>query len=487
MIGRIGLVFLALRFFLPFPMQAQHRAAKIDFLSGDQIQTDLDSLRAWILAVHPSPFVHCSQFEFEETWEKSRKTFEGGGTLFSEAQMVARLCNTLKDSHTGLSLRSFTMQLGEMYGHLPIEVTTVQNHIMTDYVDATLGFSGNEVVAVNGVPARSILGSALPLISQEGDAQVARLRMAEKLWNDIAPFVVGAHVGDTVFVELADGTIEKLPILSNEEVAGWNEGKSQEESIEWQLPESPSDPAVLIIHDFHPSNAADFKRQLRRAFRSMHRWNETHGGLNLVLDLRGNSGGHIAVMAELLPYISDVSIRIPFGAQIRTSKAAKEQLAIRHRRLGMRGHRYSSNLKRMNNALRGESGDTLLFVPFQVPIKPHRKLVHTGKIALLFDGLSASASVSIASWFIRSGRGATFGEPTMGSISGTFGNPVRYTLPESGLVVNIASARYFTQNPVRWEASPLLPDFPVNLTLSQFELGLDPVMEAAEDWFRTQP
>lgn len=219
----------------------------------------------------------------------------------------------------------------------------------------------------------------------------------------------------------------------------------------------------------------------------MHRWNETHGGLNLVLDLRGNSGGHIAVMAELLPYISDVSIRIPFGAQIRTSKAAKEQLAIRHRRLGMREHRYSSNLKRMNNALRGESGDTLLFVPFQVPIKPNRKLVHTGKIALLFDGLSASASVSIASWFIRSGRGATFGEPTMGSISGTFGNPVRYTLPESGLVVNIASARYFTQNPVRWEASPLLPDFPVNLTLSQFQLGLDPTMEAAEDWFRTQP
>ena len=85
--------------------------------------------------------------------------------------------------------------------------------------------------------------------------------MAEKLWNDLAPFVVGVQVGDTAFIELSDGTVEKLPIYSNEEVAQWNEGKGQEESIEWQLPESPSEPAVLIIHDFHPSNASDFKRQ----------------------------------------------------------------------------------------------------------------------------------------------------------------------------------------------------------------------------------
>jgi C-terminal processing protease CtpA/Prc len=141
----------------------------------------------------------------------------------------------------------------------------------------------------------------------------------------------------------------------------------------------------------------------------------------------------------------------------------------------------------MNNALRSATRDTLLFVPFDIPIYPHRKFKHEGKIALLFDGLSASASVSIASWFIRSGRGATFGEPTMGSVSGTFGNPVQYTLPESGLVVNIASARYFTQNPVRWEAGPLLPDFPVSATLSQFQLNRDSVMDAAVDWFQTEP
>lgn len=483
MIGRFVLILFAL--WLMSPVCAQHRTAQVDFISGNQIQKDLDSLRAWILAVHPSPFVHCSELEFDDAWEKARKTFEGGGTLFAEAQMVARVCNTLKDSHTGLSLRTFSMQLGDVYGHVPVEVTTIQNQMMI--ADANSPLNGTEIVSVNGVPARSILGSALPLISQEGDAQVARLRMAEKLWNDIAPFVVGAHVGDTVNLELANGSVEKVPVLSNEEAKVWNESKSRKESIESFLPKSPLEPAVLKIHDFHPSNAVDFKKQLRKAFKAMSRWSEKHGDLNLVLDLRGNSGGHIAIMAELLPYITNEPIRIPYGAQIRTSNAAKDQLALRQRRIGLRGQRYATNLKRMNNSLRGAEGDTLLFVPFDIPIHPHRKFKHEGKIALLFDGLSASASVSIASWFIRSGRGATFGEPTMGSVSGTFGNPVRYTLPASGLVVNIASARYFTQNPVRWEAGPLLPDFPISATISQFQLNRDPVMEAAVDWFLTQP
>ena len=101
----------------------------LDFLTGDQIQRDLDSLEAWILEIHPSPFIHCSSLDFELACKDSKEIFKGGGSLFAEAQMVARICNTLKDSHTGLSLRSFSNQLGETYGHLPLEVKTVSNQL----------------------------------------------------------------------------------------------------------------------------------------------------------------------------------------------------------------------------------------------------------------------------------------------------------------------------------------------------------------------
>ena len=70
----------------------------------------------------------------------------------------------------------------------------------------------------------------------------------------------------------------------------------------------------------------------------------------------------------------------------------------------------------------------------------------------------------------------------MGSVSGTFGNPVRLELPETGLVINVASARYFTQTPVRWEARPLLVDHPITPTALDIKENKDSVLEGAFDW-----
>jgi C-terminal processing protease CtpA/Prc len=78
------------------------------------------------------------------------------------------------------------------------------------------------------------------------------------------------------------------------------------------------------------------------------------------------------------------------------------------------------------------------FVPFENPITPKKRLNYAGPVVMVLDGLSASASVSFAAWFVRSGRGKTIGEPPMGGISGTFGNPVRLTLPSSKLQFNVA-------------------------------------------------
>ena len=124
--------------------------------------------------------------------------------------MAAKVCNVLKDSHTGVALQSFSEQLGATYGHLPLEIQTVENRLI---VTATAGDSamvGSEIARINGVSVRSVLGGGLALISQEGDAALARLRMSEKLWNDIVPFSVGVSIADSIEVEYASGVTEHL-------------------------------------------------------------------------------------------------------------------------------------------------------------------------------------------------------------------------------------------------------------------------------------
>lgn len=460
-----------------------------DRYSGEQIQRDLDTLAHWIMAIHPSPYVHCSSLEFNGALESAKATFAGGGTLFGAAQMAAKVCNVLKDSHTGVALQSFSNQLGAQYGHLPLEIQTVNNRLI---VTKTIGDStmiGEEIEQVNGVSVRSVLGGGLVLVSQEGDAALARLRMSEKLWNDIAPFSIGVDISDSVLVEYASGDSERLPVLNNEAIQHWHATQNEETPVVWSERRNDSTAAVILtIKHFHPENVRSFRQELKACFRhiqALEADDEIHFS-GLILDLRGNSGGHIAIMAELLPYLTNAPINLPAGVQIKASKEAKARWGTG--RFGLiDGKSYLKNLQVLKSTLSKIQGDSIAFIPFDRPIQPRKRLAYSGTTALLLDGLSASATVSIASWFVRSGRGDTFGEPPMGSVSGTFGNPVRLELPETGLVINIASARYFTQTPVRWESRPLLVDHPITLTAEDIKDNLDPVLEGAFDWMNQNP
>ena len=458
--------------------------ASPDRYSGEQIQRDLDSLAHWIMAIHPSPYVHCSSLEFDEALESAKATFAGGGTLFGAAQMAAKVCNVLKDSHTSVALQSFSNQLGTEYGHLPLEIQTVNNQLI---VTSTLGDStmiGEEIQRVNGVSVRSVLGGGLALVSQEGDAALARLRMSEKLWNDIAPFAIGVAVSDSVLVEFASGDSERLPVLNNEDIRQWHATQNKEAPIFWNERRSDSTVAVILtIKHFHPKNVRSFRQELKACFKHIHAL-EADDELRfagLILDLRSNSGGHIAIMAELLPYLTTAPVNIPAGVQIKASEEAKARWGTGGFGL-IGGKSYLKNFQALKSTLGKIEGDSIAFIPFDRPIQPRKRFAYAGTTALLLDGLSASATVSIASWFVRSGRGETFGEPPMGSVSGTFGNPVRLELPETGLAINIASARYFTQTPVRWEARPLLVDHPITRTAQDIKENKDPVLEGAFDW-----
>ncbi len=485
MMQMIRLASLAVVAFVCIQLTSACAQVYSDRYSGAQIQRDMDSLATWIMAIHPSPYVHCSSVEFDDALESAKATFAGGGTLYGAAQMAARLCNVLKDSHTGVALQSFSNQLGAQYGHLPLEIQTVNNQLI---VTSSIGDStmiGEEIQRINGVSVRSVLGGGLALVSQEGDAMIARLRMSEKLWNDIAPFAIGVGISDSVLIEYASGRSERLPVLNNEDIQNWHAHQSEEAPLFWNEQRSDSTVAVVLtIQHFHPENVRSFRKELKACFRyiqALQADDEEVPFAGLILDLRGNSGGHIAIMAELLPYLTAVPVHLPAGVQIKASEEAKSRWGTG--RFGLIGGKsYLKNLQVLKSTLTRIEGDSIAFVPFDRPIQPRKRLAYSGTTALLLDGLSASATVSIASWFVRSGRGETFGEPPMGSVSGTFGNPVRLQLPETGLVINVASARYFTQTPVRWEARPLLVDHPITPSPQDIKVSKDPVLEGAFDW-----
>ena len=192
-------------------------------------------------------------------------------------------------------------------------------------------------------------------------------------------------------------------------------------------------------------------------------------------------------MEELVPYISSQPVLLPHAVQIRQSQHTYDQYRAHAFQWPVRKKSKKWEMSHFVKALRTTPVDSTAEVLFAQASLPHKRLLYQGPIALIIDGLSASASVSMASWFVQSARGKTFGEPPMGSASGTFGNPYQRALPETGVRVNIATARYFTSASRIWESRPLLPDFPVSWGIHDLIHGNDPVKDAAKTWILEQP
>lgn len=465
------------------------------FLTHDQIQRDLDSLHSWIQQAHPAPLIHCSEEEYQAAFQQASDMFKGGGSLFAATQAYSRFTTVLKDSHTSISLNEFKERMDAEHGHLPFEVITAENKLVVRKSDDPSVPVGAEILTVNDRPARTGLGMALPMMPQEGNAAVSRLRLAERLWNDFMPLTCEVLSGDSLLITYSMNEVLEDEMLKTSDI---HETYVSARSEDFEIPPHTHDSPlnwnqvettegcyfVLRIRSFHPENIRQFRKSLNACFQSLQLTQAKRGSdfLGLILDLRGNLGGHIAIVAEILPFFLSEPVRIPHGVQVKSSAFAENQIAHKKRKISLANRGFKGNLNALNKAIIGSPHGTLSFVEFYEPIVPAKKLRYLGPMALLIDGLSASASVSIASWFIRSDRGKTFGEPTMGSISGTFGNPITMELPESHLSIQISTARYFTQNPIRWESNPILPDVPVAWTQSDFLLGIDPAEEAAKQW-----
>lgn len=453
-----------------------------EYISGEAIQQDLTTLRQWILEMHPDPFAHCSILEFESTYKNACDMYLGGGSTWAAAQAVSKFCSVLHDSHTGISLNALGNYIAERHGRLSLEITTIDNraYVIRDTQGELV--PGTEIFHIAGRSARSILGSAIPLVAMEGDAQIARLRLADQFWNNLVPMFANTHGTDSVEVFIPDSLGGRKWLHIQQESPATSKSKQVPITWEWMPMENGQMLAILHIRAFQSKNTRSFERQLKKGFKAVHDYNTSEQLRGLILDLRNNTGGNVALMELLLPFIADQPVFLPHAVDIRQSAYT----ALAHRRdwSGLGILQRNREMSVFRKALKHTPIDTLVQIPFDQPALPHPRLLYDGPMAMLMNGLTASASVSLASWFVQSSRGKTYGEPPMGSVSGTFGNPQKRILPQTGITVNIATARYYTGRPSSWESHPLLPDHTVHWTPQDLFFHRDPVLEAAVSSFR---
>jgi carboxyl-terminal processing protease len=199
--------------------------------------------------------------------------------------------------------------------------------------------------------------------------------------------------------------------------------------------------AVLRVHSF--SNG--YRRELIDSLMT-----EASKAKYLVLDLRSNGGGAVNNLRHLM------SLMMPPDVEIGTfiSRATAEQHAQRNG--GVAETDPVEIAKGTNNKYR----------TMRLPVQPF-----SGKIAVLINRGSASAS-EIAAAALRENREAVIvGAPTAGAVlASVFGR-----LPH-GYEIQYPVSDYVTRNLIRLEKNPVQPDITVT---ERVEEGRDPVLEQA--------
>jgi carboxyl-terminal processing protease len=158
----------------------------------------------------------------------------------------------------------------------------------------------------------------------------------------------------------------------------------------------------------------------------------------LVIDLRGNPGGHTDVMLEIA---SNFFPRETYYGAFRRRDGTLDKYFTR---------------------------------------RPARH--YDRPVCILVDEMSASASETFAAFFQEAGRARVVGRQTAGST-----HNMRSTRLPHGGTVHYSVRTYITPGGRDPEGTGVVPDETVPLRLTDLRAGRDAALEAAENWLRTNP
>ena len=464
---------------------AQGPVLQMDSLfDGSALSEDLDELNELLREVHPDPWVYCSEEVFTAALDSLRQNVQSGMTYQEFGMRVGELLYLLKDSHTLVNYQLFMAPYrsdDRRFSAFSIHSNDSSIFIRTDALGKIP--LGAKLIAVNGVDARYLYDQIKRLAVREGDSPVGAQRVADELFGNFVGLPArysGTHAD--VQVETLDRKtkVVRYPLKSPQEL--WRAKRNAQEAVHELRFFDNGNCAVVRIGSFDYRGAGHYDRFLKKSFKEIRKMGSSH----VAIDLRYNTGGRSNRVEELFTYLhgSD-SLIVPKNLVAKQSKASFQRFESDFKQWQRKLFRLLTSKSSENryylNIAEMPIGDVDT-VYFTQPRAPQKKNRFTGQTALFTNGLSGSASANFAASYRKLNLGPIYGEPCLGPISGTWGNPVPVRLSNSRLPLLIASLRFNLDDRFDYRSTEAIPvNHEVAITGEDFANDRDPVIEA---WLR---
>jgi Periplasmic protease len=485
--------------------------------SPKELRQDVDFVKRKLVKLHPDLYWYISKENFDKEFDSLKLAIKDSLTSQEFYYKLAPLVSSVRQGHTRLILnakRYTTKETNDLkiskFGYSPLDKVKFGLYDGKLFVTQNSSWNkdlkvGYQLCAVNGRPVDSLLAKFRQVVTSDGYNETFLPKYISTNFNAFLSKNMGRQdsllcsikVGDTSKTmllkridpaDLVKDTVKvkkpKVPLTIAQRDSARAErnlrflqGYDSDEKVymkELTFYKGDSSIAVLKIRSFSEGNYSKFYRNTFKKLDSLHT-------KMLVIDLRNNLGGRLNEVENLYSYLSDTTIAFTDPAHMTSLRSI-----------------YFMPLRNV----------PLIAIPFIAPFYPLYAIFTTtrvsrsngewyyrfsrkrmklakehrfsGKVYVLINGNSFSASSIISSNLKGSKRATFIGEETGGAYNGTVAGVMPFfKLPNSMLSVRIGVLKVAPHYKTEGEGFGIKPDIILSSSLDDVVKGVDKELDAA--------
>jgi hypothetical protein len=448
-------------------------AAFAQVLSPAQLQSDFELFRRALREAHPAPYRYTPEAVFAHKLDSVQALLNQPMTVQAFYVAMTPLVTALRDGH----IKWMAAGKEEKYpfhasGLFPLDLYFVGDKA---WVEGTYGPTqiqlGAEVVSVNGVPAATLIGKLLPLLTfSDGSTVNGKYEDLNRYFSGLyATYVGTSDAYEVVYRTGAGEGRAVLPAVTQDSIHAYEEKRKPAPAKPVRMQFLGDETALLSIDRFQIDKAEqDYPAFLKESFRQL----KAKGTKHLVIDLRNNEGGKDLFGTLLYSYLAKEPFRYYDKILVRQKK--KFSFPAWTPKI--------YNLARVLMVHKTRNGYEFKSRQRLKTWKPQRD-AFGGDVYVLTNGNSFSVTTEFASVLHHHKRATFIGQETGGGYYGdNSGAFAAVRLPHSNLELGIPLLAYYSA--VQGYPYPdrgILPDHPVVPTIDEILRGHDRALQTALD------
>ena len=481
--------------------------------SVQDLKSDIDYIQHKLQKLHPDLYHYISKKDLDYKFDSLRSSITTPLTSNDFYFRLSPVIASIRQGHTQINpltkkLKSAEKKNASSKGTTPLslfdfELFDNKLYITKNYSKDSSICAGTEVLAVNGTKPAELLNKYKPTFTSDGfNTTFINYRLAKGFsryfYNEnglMDSISCELKYKDSIRTLVLRKPVKAIPstIKKTKEQIAAAKKLQQEESKRKRLygydalkrtyskqlsfPTKDSSIAVIKIADFVKGN---YRKFYKNSFRKL----DSLKTQTLVIDLRNNTGGALRDVSHLYSYLAYSSFRFVTKSEVSSKTSLWHTVSFKNKPLWQQAAQtifipfiIGADVYSFLATNKGKDGK------YRFPF-PESKLVHPkagrfkGKVYVLINGGSFSAS-SLLSSNLQGSRRATFiGQETGGAYNGCVAGimPV-LTLPTSKLTIRFGLLVCQSSFQSKTDGYGILPDKEINPTVQDRINGIDPELE----------